>query len=281
MVTTPTCCTAGHGPNIECATSKNGSVSMTPDVAAALTDPNGVRRVQRRTLGVLTVTQMIGGIGVAIGISVGALLAARMGGTAISGFAQSALVVGSALLAIPATRLMTRSGRRPGLGLAYVVGAAGAVLVLLAAAWQNVPLLFLGLFFFGGGSTANLQARYAAVDLAEPAHRGRQLSLVVWATTVGSVAGPNLAPLADSSVRGFGAAVYSGPFVFSALAFVLAAILVATALRPDPLLLARARVASPAVDPADPPSDASPAVSRSDASAAVRASPRSRSGTPS
>ncbi len=257
-------------------------MSTTPEVAAPLTGPADIRPVQRRTLAVLALTQMIGGVGVAVGISVGALLAARMGGTAISGLAQSALVVGAALLAIPATRIMTRSGRRPGLGLAYLVGASGAVLVLFAAAWGNVPLLFVGLFLFGGGSTANLQSRYAAVDLAEPAHRGRQLSLIVWATTIGSVAGPNLAPLADSSVRGFGAVLYSGPFFFSALAFLLAAGLVTVALRPDPLLVARARdaSASPAVAPsASAPSDSAPAAYGLRAAAReVLASPSARLG---
>jgi Major Facilitator Superfamily len=109
---------------------------------------------------------------------------------------------------------------------------------VIGAARHSIPLVFAGLFLFGGGSAANYQARYAAVDLAEPARRGRQLSFVVWATTVGAVAGPNLAPAADAAVRRFGAAPLSGPFVFSAAAFGLAALLVLLLLRPDPLLTA-------------------------------------------
>jgi MFS family permease len=77
------------------------------------------------------------------------------------------------------------------------------------------------------------------VDLAEPRTRGRQLSLVVWATTIGAVAGPNLAPLADQTVHRYGAPVNSGPFAFSAGAFLLAAVLITLLLRPDPLLTAR------------------------------------------
>ena len=208
-----------------------------------------VRRVQRRTLSVLIFSQMIGGIGVAIGIAVGALLAARMGGTAISGLGQSSLVVGAALLAVPVTRLMNRRGRRPGLTVAYFIGATGAIVVLLAAARGSVWMLFVGLFLFGGGTTANYQARYSAVDLAEPSRRGRQLSWVVWATTIGSVAGPNLALTADESVRQFGAAKYSGPFAFSAVAFLLAGVLVLLLLRPDPLLTARSLASSPSSAP--------------------------------
>jgi hypothetical protein len=61
----------------------------------------------------------------------------------------------------------------------------------------------------------------------------------VWATTIGAVAGPNLAPVADRWLHNFGTATYSGPFVFSAAAFGLAAVIVFAMLRPDPLLLAR------------------------------------------
>jgi MFS family permease len=219
-----------------------------PDLAQATAAPADRRRIQRRTLLVLTATQVIGGVGVAIGIAVGALLAADMGGTAISGFGQSSLVVGAALLALPVTRVMRARGRRPGLVLAYAIGAVGAVLVVVGAWWSSIPLVFAGLFLFGGANAANYQARYAAVDLAEPRTRGRQLSLVVWATTIGSVAGPNLAPLADATVHEFGAPTNSGPFAFSAAAFLVAAVVILALLRPDPLLTARAGVEAAAED---------------------------------
>ncbi|MCW2640088.1 MAG: tetracycline resistance protein [Dactylosporangium sp.] len=198
-----------------------------------------VPRLQRRTLSLLFVTQMTGGIGVATGISVGALLAAAMGGTGVSGLASSATVVGGALLAIPATRLIRSRGRRPGLVFAYACGVLGALVVVAATTTGSVGLLFVGMALFGGGTAANLQARYAAVDLAEPARRGRQLSMVVWATTLGAVAGPNFAPLADRYARRSGLPEYAGPFVFSAVAFAILALVVAVALRPDPLLVAR------------------------------------------
>jgi MFS family permease len=215
-------------------------------VVSPVTGQGMVAQVQRRTLRVLMASQVIGGVGVAIGIAVGALLTARMGGTGVSGLGQSSLVVGAALLAVPVSRITRARGRRLGLVFAYVVGGLGAVLVVYGAARGSVPLVFAGLFLFGGGNAGNYQARYAAVDLAEPARRGQQLSWVVWATTVGAVAGPNLAQVADDAVRRFGAATYSGPFVFSAGAFLLAGLVIGLLLRPDPLLVARARAdASP------------------------------------
>ncbi|WKU04768.1 MFS transporter [Micromonospora sp. HUAS LYJ1] len=198
-----------------------------------------VAPIQRRTLRLLFATQIVGGVGVAIGISVGALLAARVAGTAVAGLAQSCGVVGAALLAVPVTRIMNGHGRRPGLVVAYLTGAVGALLVVLATVTGGVPLLFLGMLLFGGGTAANLQARYTAVDLAEPARRGRQLSLVVWATTIGSVAAPNFAALADRVTRSRGLPSLAGPFAFSAVAFGLAAVVLLLLLRPDPLLTAR------------------------------------------
>ncbi|WP_413231899.1 MFS transporter [Micromonospora rifamycinica] len=208
-----------------------------------------VAPIQRRTLRLLIATQIIGGIGVAIGISVGALLAARVAGVAVAGLAQSCGVVGAALLAVPVTRIMNGHGRRPGLVVAYLVGAVGAALVVLATVTGGVPLLFLGMLLFGGGTAANLQARYTAVDLAEPARRGRQLSLVVWATTIGSVSAPNFAALADGVTRGWGLPSLAGPFAFSAVAFGLAAVVLLLLLRPDPLLTARRLAAAEAEAP--------------------------------
>ncbi|MCZ7439062.1 MFS transporter [Micromonospora sp. WMMC241] len=212
-----------------------------------------VAGIQRRTLRLLFLTQIVGGVGVAIGISVGALLAARVAGTALAGLAQSAGVVGAALLAVPVTRLMAARGRRPGLVLAYLVGAVGGALVVVAVVSGVVPLLFVGMLLFGGGTAANLQARYTAVDLAEPARRGRQLSLVVWATTIGSVAAPNFAALADDVTHGWGLPLLAGPFLVSAVAFTLAAGVLLALLRPDPLLTARRLAAAePAADAARP-----------------------------
>jgi MFS family permease len=215
-----------------------------------------VARVQRSTIRLLFATQVIGGVGVGIGGTVGALLAADMGGAGISGLAASAGVVGAALLAVPATRLMRTGGRRSGLAFAYLVAVLGSAVVVAGATFDRLAAVLAGMFLFGGATTANLQARYAAVDLAEPQRRGRQLSFVVWATTVGAVAAPNLAPLADRTLRAWRLREYAGPFVFSALAFLLAALLILTLLRPDPLLVARGRTRAAGAAPlpaADPP----------------------------
>ena len=201
--------------------------------------------VQRRTLRLLFVTQIISGIGVAVGASVGALLAADLAGVGMSGLAQSAAVVGTALFAVPATAIVNQHGRRPSLALLYLVAAAGATVVVVAATRGSIPLLFLGFFLFGAATAANFQARYAAVDLAPAAVRGRHLSLIVWATTLGAVLGPSLAPVAGKTVANHGVPTLAGPYFFSALLFVLAIVLLSLFLRPDPAVVARMALAPP------------------------------------
>lgn len=211
--------------------------------------------VQRRTLGVLFVTQIVGGVGSAIGASVGALLAADIAGISLSGLAQSAHVVGAALFAVPATTLVHRGGRRPSLAAGYFVAALGALIVFAAATRRSVPLLFLGFFLFGGATAAGFQARYAAVDLAPAALRGRHLSLIVWGTTLGAVIGPSLAAGAGTALARYGAPTLAGPFFFSGLLFALATLLLLALLRPDPAVVARMASATPG-DPVTRPGGA-------------------------
>jgi len=219
--------------------------------------------VQRRTLGVLSAGVALGGLGVTIGITVGGLLAREVaGGDAAAGLGQTASVLGAALVAVPLARVSDRRGRRAGLALGYGVAVLGALVVVGAAAVSSLPLLLAGLFLFGAATSSGLQARYAAADLAEPEHRGRALSLVVWATTVGSVLGPNLAGPGDDLGRALGLPALGGAFVLSIAVFLVVVLGALLLLRPDPLLLAR-RLAA-ASDPAGPPP-------RSGSAAALRA----------
>ncbi|MGW4204886.1 MFS transporter [Streptomyces sp. NPDC004726] len=197
--------------------------------------------LRRRVTVALVASQILGGLGIATGVALAAMLAQQVTGTdALSGLASTASVVGTALLSVPLAALMTARGRRPGLVLAYTIGAVGSGIVVLAAVVGNFPLLLLGLAAFGAANSANLQARFAAADLALPERRGQAISLVVWATTIGAVLGPNIAAPAGRTVSGLGIPAAAGPFVWAAGIFLLAAALLQVLLRPDPLLTARA-----------------------------------------
>ena len=209
----------------------------TPPAPTVDVDPDAV---QRRTVGTLSGGVALAGLGVTVGITLGGLLARDVAGTdTAAGLGTTAGVLGAAVLAVPLARISDRSGRRAGLAAGYVVAVVGALITVGAAAISSLPLLLVGLFAFGAATACGLQARYAAADLASPARRGRDLSLVVWATTVGSVLGPNLAGPGADLGRALGLPALGGGFALSAVAFAVVATGFLLLLRPDPLLLAR------------------------------------------
>jgi MFS family permease len=148
-------------------------------------------------------------------------------------------VLGAALLAIPAATLSVRLGRRAGLSMLLVVAAFGGGLAVTAAQLGQFWMLAVGMGLFGGGTTAGLQSRYAAIDLAPPNRRGQTLSVVMWATTIGAVTGPNLVGPGGRFGELIGVEPLAGPLVIGAIGLLVAAVIVWLSLRPDPLLLAR------------------------------------------
>src|SRR5688500_7680696 len=181
----------------------------------------------RRTIRVLLVAQLLAGAGLAAGITVGALLAEDMiGSTSSAGLPTALFTLGSAAAAMLVGRLSQASGRRPGLAAGYAVGAIGGAGIVLAAAIDNVPLLFLMLLLYGSGTATNLQARYAGADLVAPERRGRAVSTVLVATTLGAVAGPNLVDVTGDVAEAIDIPALAGPFMLAAVAYGLAAIAV-------------------------------------------------------
>lgn len=208
-------------------------------MSASVPSPEGVAHVQRRTVGVLSAVQVVGGLGAGAALSVGALLVKEVSGSsAWAGLATTMLTLGSALIALPLAALASARGRRPALTVGWVLAAAGALVVVAGAELDAAWLLLAGLFVLGASTATNLQSRYAATDLAEPRHVGRALSLVVWATTIGSVIGPNLTAIGAHTAQALGIPDLAGPFALAALGFALTALLTGVALVPDPLRVA-------------------------------------------
>ena len=204
-------------------------------------DPTHRKGLQRKVVRTLITSQILSGLGMASGLAVGALLAEDLSGTeSLAGLGTTFQVLGGALIAIPVARVMAARGRRPGLQLGLALAMVGSALVVTAAVARSFPLLLVGMLLFGGGTSANSQSRYAAADLALPEHRGRDLSVVVWATTIGSVLGPNLVGPGQAFARVVGLPELAGSFVFSLAGFAAAFVVINRLLRPDPLLSARA-----------------------------------------
>jgi len=199
-----------------------------------------VADVQRRTVRTLVVSQAVGAVGVTIGVATASLLARDISGSeTMAGLAQTFQVLGTAAAAYSLARVMRRRGRRVGLVLGYLAGATGAVLAVVAGVVDSMAVLLLGAVLLGATTAVNNGSRYAATDLATDEHRARALSVVVWATTLGAVAGPNLTGVGASVARSIGVPELTGGFAIGAVVLVLAAGWVWWRLRPDPLLLAQ------------------------------------------
>ena len=214
-----------------------------------------VAMLQRRVLLVTVVAQLLAGAGLAAGITVGALLAEDvLGSTGWAGIPAALFTAGSAVAATVQGRLSQAYGRRVGLAVGYGVGALGSVGIVVGAVTDQPILLLAAMTVYGSGAAANLQARYAGADLAPPDGRGRAVSTILVATTVGAVAGPNLVAWTGRLAAGVGLPVLSGPFVLAAFAYAAAALVLAALLRPDPLLVAR-RIATMPVETRSPVAD--------------------------
>jgi len=212
--------------------------------------PERVAAAQRRTIATLVAAQAVGAMGITIGIATASLLARDISGSDDqAGLAQTFQVLGAAVASYLLARLMSRRGRRVGLVTGYLLGACGAVLAVLAGVVGSMPLLLLGAVLLGSTTAANSGSRYAATDLAPATRRARSLSTVVWATTVGAVAGPNLTGPAASLARALGIPELTGPFALGSLGMLGAALIVGLFLRPDPLLLARRAAGAAATPP--------------------------------
>ena len=219
----------------------SANITVATDSAETEYHAARIRAVQRRTLWTLSIATILGGLGVGATLSVGALLLAEVSGNdAISGLASATFNGGAALAGIPLARIAARHGRRRALVTGSLVAMCGAGVAILGAAIEQWWVLALGLAMLGVASAVQLLSRFAAADLAQPKNRARDLSLVVWAITVGAVVGPNL--LGPGALAGemLGLTPLAGVFVFPIVAQGLAALLTWILLRPDPLLLSRA-----------------------------------------
>jgi MFS family permease len=197
--------------------------------------------MQRRVLWVLAGGQVVGAAAMSSAVTVGAFVVQdRLGSqTSWAGIATATVTMGTAFMSQALSRMMRRKGRRPGLQLGYTLAVLGGLIAAGGVESRSLTVFLVGLFLYGNGQAANLLARYAAADLAEPEQRSRAISRVVFASTFGAVLGPLLiGPAERGGQAWFGLEKYTGPWLFASMFFTLAAVNTAVRLRPDPLVVA-------------------------------------------
>jgi MFS family permease len=193
---------------------------------------------QRKTLNVLRLAVVPGQAAVAGTVAVVSLLASDMlGNDRLAGLGSAAFTLGAAVVSIPLAAYMRRHGRRPGLVMALLGGSVGAAIAAVGGQLRWFPLFIVGMFFFGSGQAATLQARYVAADLAHEHDRARAIGAIVWIGTLGAVFGPVFTPLEKDFGEWLGLDEFIGPYLFAGALFALGAVVYSILLRPDPLVL--------------------------------------------
>lgn len=213
---------------------------QTASLQSYIGSPEKQKSLYKRTLFVVSISQIFGGAGLAAGVTVGALIAQQMLGTdAFAGLPSALFTLGSAGSALIVGRLSQRYGRRTGLSAGFMIGGLGAIGVIMAAIINSIFLLFISLLIYGAGTATNLQARYAGTDLANHKQRATAVSITMVFTTFGAVAGPSLVNVMGDFALSIGVPSLAGPFILAAAAYILAGVVLFIMLRPDPLVIAR------------------------------------------
>ena len=195
--------------------------------------------LQEKTVKVLATAQVLNGVGVAGTVAAGSLLVASITNSeTLAGLAQTSSVLGAAALALPLARLTSRGGRRLALSVGLIAGVIGSLLAIFGGSRENIYLMLTGTFLVGAASAAGYQARFAAIDLATNEKRAKQLSFVVWGSTIGAVTGPNLMEPSGNLAESLELPRLTGPYLISAATLALAVLVIQLFLRPDPYLTA-------------------------------------------
>jgi len=197
-------------------------------------------RITRRLSSTLFIVQCLSSAALIANVQVNPIVGAKLSGhVELAGVAGTLLLIGAAISAHFSGRFMQRFGRRPGLALGFLIGTIGMLLSGTGVVFGSFPLFLLGVVLVGGARGAADQSRYAAADTRPPAQRARAISMIVFASTVGAIAGPWLASSKGNLLGGLTAAPQAGTMWAGALLFGIAGILIFALLRPDPLEIGR------------------------------------------
>ncbi len=194
---------------------------------------------QRKVIRTLSAAQILNGVGTSGTVAAGSLLVTSISKSeSLAGLAQTTTVLGAAMMALPLAKLTQKGGRRLSLMSGYSIGVIGAILAILGGTHKVLFLMLTGAFMVGAASASGYQARFAAIDLATPENRSKNLSLVVWGSTVGAVTGPNLMQPAGDFAHYLHLPRLVGPYFIAGTSLTLATIVIFFFLKPDPYLIA-------------------------------------------
>ena len=176
-------------------------------------------RLNKRNLIVLSLSAPLAVSGVAIVVLIGGIIGVEMApSNDLATLPSSLLVVGLALMTIPAAMIMKRIGRRWGFFLSAMVALAGALLGFYAVINSSFVFFCLAALLIGSNSAYVQQFRFAAVENVEPRFAGRAVSLVLVGSLLAGFFGPEIAKRSKDLL---GSAEYAGSFLVLAVLYLI------------------------------------------------------------
>lgn len=169
-----------------------------------------------------------------------AIIAADLSGSrAWAGVPILSMFGGRFLASFLMGRLMDQWGRRPALVAAFAVGVVGASLAIVAVINGSFGGFVLAAALFGAARGGAEQMRFIAAEVQAPGRRARTIGLIVFAGTIGSIAGPWLYQLTATAASSAGYDQSVGPWAIAALLMGIGAVVVLLTLHPDPREIGR------------------------------------------
>ena len=199
--------------------------------------------ITRRIVGVIfTVSSLVAAAQVAYFTLLPIIAADLSGRESAAGIPSTMGLLFRAAAAYPLGWLMGRAGRRIGLTVGLIIGLAGTALSAWAigAGGEWAFWLFaIGAGLAGVARGAADLARYAAAEVSPPDNRARVIGWIVFAGTIGALAGPLLVSPTVTLAGRAGLVPDTGPFWTAAVVLGLSILMTFLFLRPDPLTISR------------------------------------------
>jgi MFS family permease len=197
-------------------------------------------RPRRRIVGSLFAMQSLASAAVIASATVLTIVATDLtGNPSLAGVPSAVIQLSMALSALLWGALWDRLGRRNGLITALLLGLAGGGLAAAGTEFGAVWAFYLGIIGFGAMRAGTLMSRFVAAEVNEPNVRGRAISIVVWAGTVGAVLGPLLVAPSSSWATSLGLNELTGPILITVPLLGIASLVSFAGLRPEPTKLAK------------------------------------------
>jgi MFS family permease len=201
-----------------------------------LTEAN--ERIRSRLIGTLFTGNAFSSTAYIGVVTVSSLVAEQVTGSAtLSGIPNTMGTFGAAAGAAVLSALSFKIGRRRTFTIGFALATIGAVLAATSVGLGSLPILLIAMAMIGFGRSVSQLARFAAGDLRQPDRRASAISFIVWAATIGAVAGPLLLGPSSAAAERAGLDPLIGPIMVGIIGFAIASALMFVGLRPEPLSL--------------------------------------------